>query len=62
MIVEWRAVFSYPPSILGLTPDSFGPSRLSAEETKKDSCWRPEESLGWRSGTQRREVTEWRPV
>lgn len=59
MSYEYRAVFSYPDSILGKTSDSYGPHRLKLEETYLDRCYRPEESYGWRSGTQARQVTDW---
>lgn len=55
---QFRAVFSYPPSTLGATRDSYGEWRETYAATEKDQPWRPEESLGWRSGTQTRLVSE----
>jgi hypothetical protein len=59
MMTEYRAVFSYPSSILGLTRDTYGPERKSEEATKTDYCYRSEETRGWRSGTQTRQVSDW---
>ena len=60
---EWRAVFTYPPYFDGrgnlCTMTDYGPPRKSRAETEKDRPWNPEESHGWRSGVQSREVTEW---
>lgn len=53
---EHRAVFSYPSSILGKTPDTYGPWRSSLQEAAKDRVPRSEETLGWRSGFQTRVV------
>ncbi|UVK61401.1 hypothetical protein SEA_GINGERBUG_67 [Microbacterium phage Gingerbug] len=53
---EHRAVFSYPASILGPTPDTYGPWRSSLQEAAKDRVPRSEETLGWRSGFQARVV------
>ncbi len=57
---QWRAVFSYPPSILGPTPDDYGPERDTQEQASRDRPNRPEETHGWRSGLQYRVVTPWR--
>ena len=56
---QWRAVFSYPPSYLGPTPDTYGKPRGTREEAEQDRVPRSEETLGWRSGVQRRTVTPW---
>lgn len=53
---EHRAVFSYPGSILGPTPDTYGPWRSTLAEAAKDRAPRPEETWGTRSGFQRRLV------
>lgn len=58
MHMEYRAVFSYPPSYLGPTPDDYGPWRKSLKETEQDRPFRPEESYGRRTGTQKRFVTD----
>lgn len=54
---EHRAVFSYPSSILGPTPDSYGPWRRTLAEAAKDRVPRSEETLGYRTGFQTRHVT-----
>ena len=54
---EWRAVFSYPGSILGPTPDTYGPWRSTLEDAVKDGAPRGEETHGYRSAIQHRFVT-----
>ena len=60
---EWRAVFTYPPYFDGrgnlCTMTDYGPAHKSREMALKDRPYRSEESHGWRSGIQSREVTEW---
>lgn len=56
LVHEFRAVFSYPGSILGPTPDTYGPWRSTLQEAAKDRVPRSEETLGHRSGFQRRLV------
>lgn len=62
MGMEYRAVFSYPPSILGRTDRGYGPPRASKGEAERDQPWRSEESRGWRSGVQEREVSPWKDL
>lgn len=58
---EYRAVFSYPPSILGETPNSYSYPVDSLDKVPKHAP-RSEETWGWRSGIQQREVTEWKNI
>lgn len=61
LVDEYRAVFSYPGSILGPTPDTYGPWRRTLQEAAKDRAPRTEETWGTRSAFQRRLVTEPEP-
>ena len=56
LVREHRAVFSYPGSILGPTPDTYGPWRSTLAQAAKDRVPRSEETLGYRSGFQSRLV------
>jgi hypothetical protein len=61
LTTQHRAVFSYPSSILGKTADTYGPWRDTLADAAKDRVPRSEETLGWRSGFQRRAVTPTQP-
>ena len=49
-------MFSYPGSILGPTPDTYGPWRPTLAAAAQDRVPRSEETLGHRSGFQKRLV------
>lgn len=53
---EYRAVFSYPDSILGKTSDTYGPWRKTEKASWDDHVPRSEETHGWRSATQSRVI------
>jgi hypothetical protein len=59
LTLEYRAVYSFPPSYLGPTPDRY--SLAQATPDRLPRCPRSEENWGFTSGVQSRVVGAWGP-